>query len=160
MGSFTVTTLAPIAISQCFSRMVQVSVYTGHKECVQRKVLASQYTQIEWRSRTLLCMSIEVKWKAPCLKTLTQRAKETKDESSEKRHTEALISVGKFILKVLVKYTRARRDLWQFEIQCSYMKHFASTSIYHKCICLEGIYVIHNTPGSNRCSSAVPKSCC
>ena len=43
-------------------------------------------------------MSIEVKWKAPYLKTLTQRAKETKYESSEKRHTEALISVGKFIL--------------------------------------------------------------
>ena len=48
--------------------------------------------------KTLLCMSIEVKWKAPSLKTLTQRANETKYESSEKRHTEALISVGKFIL--------------------------------------------------------------
>ena len=48
--------------------------------------------------KTPLCMSIEVKWKAPCLKTLIQRAKETKVESSEKRHTEALISVGKFIL--------------------------------------------------------------
>ena len=32
------------------------------------------------------------------IQTLIQRAKETKDESSEKRHTEALISVGKFIL--------------------------------------------------------------
>ena len=32
------------------------------------------------------------------MKTLTQRGKGTKDESSEKRHTEALISVGKFIL--------------------------------------------------------------
>ena len=32
------------------------------------------------------------------IQTLTQYAKETKDGSSEKRHTEALISVGKYIL--------------------------------------------------------------
>ena len=32
------------------------------------------------------------------IQTITQHAKETKDESSEKRHTDVLISVGKFIL--------------------------------------------------------------
>ena len=32
------------------------------------------------------------------LQTITQHAKETRDESSEKRHTDVLISVGNFIL--------------------------------------------------------------
>ena len=32
------------------------------------------------------------------IQTLTHRAKETKDGPSEKRHTQALISVGKYIL--------------------------------------------------------------
>ena len=81
MGSFTATAFSHIAISQCFSRMVQASVYTGRKDVSRERYRQANIPRLDEKDSIMYVNRSQVKGTLlENIHTLTQRAKETKDE--------------------------------------------------------------------------------
>ena len=156
MGSFTATALSPLPFPEVSAEWYKRQYALATKNVSRERYRQTNTPTFDEEDSIIYVNRSQVEGTLQeNIQTLTQHAKETKDGSSEKRHTEALISVGKYILDhgPLVKTQdvsevyKSKKGLVAIrnsvELYEAFCKHLNVSQVY-----LFGrVYVIHNTPG-------------